>query len=265
MRQCIYCNKEKKENDFSLEHIFPEALGGEYLNDFWKTNDVCRACNNMAGVFVDAAFIKSFFGNIEKGGLIREYLSLTNPNERLLPLNYMGTLSDIPINASNIAEHWIGACGSSIIHIHPKPNEALWNTYAGGDPRPNKKEAGRAYLIICTKSNYWNTINFNSFLKYFKNQKRILVNATIENDHNQLFSQPDLNDPIQKEDMKTINYFVDKANNRQNIRSQITVQVDAELRFLSKVAIGIGYKIWGYNFFSADYSNTLRMCFREAK
>ncbi len=62
MKTCIYCNKEKDDSEFSLEHIFPDALGGALLPDaIFKTNDVCIACNSTSGLFIDGPFIKNWF------------------------------------------------------------------------------------------------------------------------------------------------------------------------------------------------------------
>ena len=40
-KKCILCKKEKKENEFSKEHIFPEAIGNRHL----VIDNVCRDCN----------------------------------------------------------------------------------------------------------------------------------------------------------------------------------------------------------------------------
>ena len=40
-KKCILCKKDKEENDFSKEHIFPEAIGNRHL----VINNVCRECN----------------------------------------------------------------------------------------------------------------------------------------------------------------------------------------------------------------------------
>ena len=59
MRLCIYCNTEKAESELSLEHIFPESLGGDLCSGLFKTRDVCIRCNNVAGLFVDGAFVQT--------------------------------------------------------------------------------------------------------------------------------------------------------------------------------------------------------------
>jgi ribosomal protein L30 len=59
MKTCIYCDREKADGDFSDEHIWPDALGGDFLPpEIWRTNDVCGQCNSLSGVFVDGSFIR---------------------------------------------------------------------------------------------------------------------------------------------------------------------------------------------------------------
>ena len=38
---CIFCNDEINEKNFSREHIIPESLGGKFVID-----NVCKECNN---------------------------------------------------------------------------------------------------------------------------------------------------------------------------------------------------------------------------
>ena len=60
MKTCIYCGEEKNPYEFSDEHIWPDALGGDDLPDFWRTDDVCQKCNNLSGLYVDGAFVKGW-------------------------------------------------------------------------------------------------------------------------------------------------------------------------------------------------------------
>ena|ERR1700730_6272593 len=86
MKKCIYCGRDKPLVDFSDEHIWPDALGGDFLEPFWRTEDVCGRCNNLSGVFVDGAFIKSVFGGgnkrVERGSI------LTLPNRTLCTFHW---------------------------------------------------------------------------------------------------------------------------------------------------------------------------------
>jgi HNH endonuclease/integrase-like protein len=92
MKTCIYCDQEKADDEFSDEHIWPDALGGDFLPpETWRTDDVCRRCNSLSGVFVDGSFIRSWIGNAERATGARDYLkpTLTAPLG-VLPLDYMG-------------------------------------------------------------------------------------------------------------------------------------------------------------------------------
>lgn len=41
MKSCIYCGEQKSFDQFSDEHIWPNALGGDYLpHDVWRTDIV---------------------------------------------------------------------------------------------------------------------------------------------------------------------------------------------------------------------------------
>lgn len=93
MKKCIYCGNEKEENQFSDEHIWPTAFGGGFLPALWRTKDVGASCNNMSGVFVDGAFIKSFFGTMERSHESHLYLAPAN-TRGILPLSYFGLVTD---------------------------------------------------------------------------------------------------------------------------------------------------------------------------
>ena len=58
--KCIYCLQDKDENEFSLEHILPQFLGGASAPQILKTRSVCKRCNNNLGLFVDASVAKNF-------------------------------------------------------------------------------------------------------------------------------------------------------------------------------------------------------------
>jgi len=70
---CVYCRLEKDLTEFSMEHIFPQSLGGALCGNLFKTNQVCKRCNNILGIFVDGAFIKSFFRTNDEAVAIRQY------------------------------------------------------------------------------------------------------------------------------------------------------------------------------------------------
>ena len=46
--KCIFCMEEKEDNEFTIEHIFPDAIGGSLTN-----KNVCKHCNDYLGRKVD--------------------------------------------------------------------------------------------------------------------------------------------------------------------------------------------------------------------
>jgi hypothetical protein len=63
--RCLYCDKEKEADEYSLEHIFPDALGGSLFSEVFKTRRVCERCNSISGLFIDGPFIKNIFSKID--------------------------------------------------------------------------------------------------------------------------------------------------------------------------------------------------------
>lgn len=57
MKKCIICGKNKKNNEFNIEHIIPEALGNKSL----KFDKVCIECNSNLGIKVDRYITTGFF------------------------------------------------------------------------------------------------------------------------------------------------------------------------------------------------------------
>lgn len=48
-RRCIFCLEEKTAEEFSVEHVFPDAIGGCFT-----ISNVCRECNSKLGSQVDS-------------------------------------------------------------------------------------------------------------------------------------------------------------------------------------------------------------------
>lgn len=72
-RRCIFCLRVPTTEPFSIEHIFPEAIGGTLT-----VRDVCQSCNSLLGREVDALltdnvliqFKRHLLGLAGKGGRI---------------------------------------------------------------------------------------------------------------------------------------------------------------------------------------------------
>ncbi|MHC1738813.1 MAG: HNH endonuclease [Ignavibacteriaceae bacterium] len=55
MFKCILCSKDFEDSERTVEHIFPESIGGNIC-----ISEVCKVCNSHLGENVDAPMINSF-------------------------------------------------------------------------------------------------------------------------------------------------------------------------------------------------------------
>ncbi len=262
MRHCIYCDINKSEEQFSDEHIWPDALGGDFLpKDVWRTDDVCQSCNSLSGLFVDGSFIRSFIGQSELSSGSHEYLA-GKKAVAAISLDYLGPIREVPVPSGCIAEYWAGPCGANIIHIRPDDGDEQWVSYAGGSPKAKKSKAGRAYMALASDVEFWIYVALESFRQHFDRAERFVVNADVPN--HWPFKVPDRLDPIQAEDMKTVDAILDKGRTGSWFRVQATVPLNAGHRMLAKVALGVGYKVFGAAYLETSYAKTLRQGMREA-
>ena len=264
MTTCIYCEEEKAKAQFSNEHIWPQALGGDTLPEFWQTNNVCGECNNLSGLFVDGAFVKSWFGSAERS-TDALYAESKPPLKLVLPLSYLGKVEDVPIDEGLVAEFWTMPCGANIVHIRSDDKEELWGIYAGGDPRlaNRRNKAGSVYVVLTSEEPFWIFTTLASVKSHFKKASRFVVNMEVP-EGPASFSALDRNDESQARDMVTVQAIIDVAAKQQSLRNSITVPVDVGNRLLAKLGLAVGYQLLGKPFLETEYSKTLRTAFREA-
>ena len=263
MKACLYCAAEKADQEFSDEHIWPDALGGDFLpKKPWRTDEVCKRCNSLSGLYVDGQFIKSWLGAAERATGAYEYMSPTSPEKAILPLDYMGRLPDVPTAEDEVAELWIGPCGANIVHIHADLGEQ-WEAYAGGDPRASKDAAGRAYLALTTTELFWILASLSSFKSHFKRARRIVTNMEIPPEWRKSFLPVDRNDPVQARDMVVVEAVLLAAQHDTMVRAQVRINNDVGDRFLCKLGLSIGYQVLGPGFLATDSSKQLRMALKE--
>lgn len=247
--KCIYCNTEKEENKFSLEHIFPTALGGKRLNNnLFKTRKVCRDCNSKMGLSVDAIFLKSFF---VKGSMSKDYLKYIdfNDNKSILPFIFLGKNKSINHSEYQYCDYWSVAGGSSVFHFHNNYYDTF-QTFAGGNPikQKNRKTAGEAYFISATDNPIWLKKLLLSFKEIFKYTQRFSTNVVIDS-QNDILNRPNENQQI----------IIDKINISNSIKqNELVLQMGFEVRFLAKVALALGENLLGNEYIKSDYAQKLQ-------
>ena len=237
-RRCIYCFKDKPLDEFSLEHIWPDALGGRRCSEALKTRDVCGICNNRCGLFVDGAFIKSWFVQMEIAN--QGYLFLDPEKPSAAPFAYFGAEPEITTEEGEVCERWQGLAGERIYHFHlaDKPG---WDTYAGGDIiRRRREDAGRAYMALTSSHEFWTFTAALSFREQFPRAKRVVLTevASDDPDHDRivraLFSRGDPTDEVQTRDEARLADALDRIH----VHTRIEAQANFDGRFLCKLALG---------------------------
>jgi hypothetical protein len=261
MIHCIYCDKDKPEEESSLEHIWPDSLGGDFLPSFWKSEEVCARCNNLSGLFVDGAFIKSWAGMAERVTDAERYQSPTAP--RPMPLAFMGQLKDVPATPGRVAEMWVGACGANIIHIRPQHDET-WSGYISGDPKAKKAAAGRAYIALTTKEMFWVNVALKSFLAHFKRAERFLINGAVQAQPGQHTVLPTLDRAnADGDEVAVIDAVLEAGRTAQFVKSELAIKTNPADRFLPKLCLAVGYQLFGRPFLDSAYGVLLRTALWE--
>ena len=263
MKSCIYCGQDKPDKDFSEEHIWPKALGGGALPGFWRTEDICVACNSMSGLFVDGEFIKGHPGNTEKYLAGLEYANVDDPTKAVFPLAFLGKLQHPNVDQREVAELWTAPCGAAVIHFRPGDQEQIWTTYSGGDPRVwrSRGRTDRVYIVLASKNEFWILAALASVKAHFGHPENFIVNAAIPSTST-AFKAVDRNNATQRRDMIVVSEIV-KGTHKRYVQSSIAVRLDTGHRFLAKLALAVGYKIFGKSFLETNSARELRRGFRE--
>lgn len=245
-RVCIFCNTEKPQNEFSLEHILPQSLGGALASDIFKTRHVCQRCNSIMGLFVDAPLVKNFFSQNDMAETSLHYVDLNKP--RPLPLRYMGILRNFELDSKLTCELWMGPHGGLVYHRRLRA-DSRYDTIAGGNPINNKKFGGEVYVFAQHSDEYWNIVLLQSVMKTFKYSKRISGNIDLPNDEI-YFQEPTLDE---SEFLSNLQKIQGKVHN-----GGLSIQIGFEQRFLCKFALAIGKNRLGERYLESSDAKALR-------
>jgi hypothetical protein len=253
MRNCIYCDKLKEDNAFSLEHVIPQSLGGAYAPDELKTKDVCKKCNSDLGLFVDASFEKNHFVSNALHLIARNFFDSTNPTS--LPLYCHGYSELVPqrMTDTEVCELWLGPFGEIVYWVRPNDERMYW--YAGGNPRTMKRDESRAYFWLNEASKKNLHLVLLSFRDAFAKRKVKKIPCTTVEGFDFVdigFSTPD------DLDCERILYFRQQVRDNLPVHGQMTTNAYFDQRFMSKLALGLSHVLFGGEIRSSRYSQELR-------
>lgn len=251
---CIYCREKKEIDEFSLEHVIPQFLGGNFVSDKFKIRNVCKKCNNNLGLFVDAAFEKDWLVFNHLMDQAHAFFDPVKPKS--LPLRYIGpnVLNPPHMTDEEICEYWLGPLGEQIFWIRPNDEKLYW--YAGGNPRTVKKQKTRAYFIFAERSLKNLNLALLSFKDAFEGKPVKKIMCTACQDEESIlprigFSNPD---NIDKERIK---FFLESVRGGKEQHCQYPKNIFAENRFLAKLALGILLCLFNKSKFSSEYMEEL--------
>ena len=253
MRICIYCQIEKADEEFSLEHVIPQCLGGAFAPDDLKTHDVCRKCNSDLGLFVDASFEKNWFVSHQLQSNARTLFDPSNPIA--LPLLCMGPCElMVPgMLPSEVCESWLGPFGEQVYWIRPKDERLYW--YGGGNPRTTKSVPSRAYFMFSVNSHKNPELTWISFKEAFSDRhvRKVMCTEITGADSGTIgFFKPD------DIDAQRIEFFMSTCLSNPQLHIQLAMYTKYDLRFMAKLAIGISHCLYGNKSSTESYASELQ-------
>lgn len=252
---CIYCaGRRKGSPQNSLEHIWPQSLGGATSPPLFQSREVCETCNNLAGLWVDGGFLKSWFISNESAMAARIYLDPKKPGTT--PFTYMGGDQEFPNQPEHVCERWIGQAGEHVYHIHLEDDDR-WYGYAGGDfIRRGKHDAGRAYLVLTSQNVYWAMTALQSFVVRFKGA-RLFCLTKVEGMPPNLVAMFTSEREATTTEAAEIAWIKARPDGVQQ-KIRFSLNLNFSDRFLAKLSLGLGANLFGSSYCSSPYAEELR-------
>jgi hypothetical protein len=251
---CLYCGSDKPTAEATLEHAVPQFMGGSCAPAQYMLRNVCESCNNKLGLFVDGSYAKAWFVTNEltsaAWGL---YSDLKDPP---LPMSCIGTLviEGLDVPQDQEAEYWIGPSGETVVWIRSRDERLYW--YSGGNPIDKKKKPSAAYLFLTsTDPTRWQ-IGISSFGDAFKGKKvrKILCAQIIGAPAGTVL--PGFDVPTATEEVNITVIRNTMASGWLSARARFNAKFDA--RFISKIALAIGYSLFGNDYLSTPVAQETR-------
>lgn len=255
MKSCIYCQTEKEESVFSLEHIIPQFLGGAQAPDIYKTHNVCRQCNSNLGLFVDAGFEKNWL--VSNHLRDAAYASFDPDQEIGLPLLCMADSKLTPpeMQEDEICESWIGPLGEQIFWVRPHDSRLYW--YAGGNPRTTKTKKSRAYYLFSERTYLHPKTSWLAFRDSFEGRQVKKIMCTKVFGANPVDIGFAAVDELDELDKSRIDYFNAICRENPTRTNQISFYTQYDFRFLAKIALGVAYANFGEKALNTPYAQEL--------
>ena len=259
LRPCAYCQVPTPEAEFTLEHAIPQFLGGAQAPEVFRLHNVCQACNNNLGTFVDGAYAKSWPVSQALAHAARR-LYVGGP--RPLPLWCIGQVQldgvELPTWRSEkhayVQEMWVGPSGETLLWLRPQDDQT--SAYVGGNPL-HKRLPATAYWLPTSNDPMRLHMGFQSVatLRKGRPKMRLVLGCRADDPDCQLsalgFVDPD---DVDQRNLQALR----AACQGDWIRARIALQPPVDPRFLSKLALGVGLAVFGTPFETSHAARELR-------
>lgn len=244
---CLYCGYPKPQEESTLEHAIPRALGGAHGPDRYKLRNICKKCNNDLGSFVDASFAKSWF--VTNALAMAAHKLYDGMNEVPLPLTCLGPIdvADLQIPSDYVAESWVGPSGEFMVWVRPKDEQLYW--YVGGNPR-HRAVPSTAYWFPTSDNLVRWKIGADSLIAAFKERKN--ARKVIGVPYDQLPPGFDAPNTLDIANIAAIRAGVGGFCGRASFN------LEFDYRFAAKLGLGVGYSLFGEAFVSTEHAAELR-------
>lgn len=256
MFRCLYCDKDKPDNESTLEHAIPQFLGGAHSPLHYKLRNVCGGCNGRLGLHVDASYARSW--TVTNGLAIAARKLYAGPGGTPLPLTYIGLLPNIPglkVSEEMVAELWLGPSGETIVWVRVHNDAMYW--YSGGHPIAKKNTPSTLYYFPTSSDKSRFDMGLEAFNDAFKKAKaRKVLGAQViglpAGTPAPGFDLPTLEEAANIEAIRAAN-----VGGHYHAKAAFNLRFDD--RFIGKMVLGVGCSLFGAPYLNCKTAKESRL------
>lgn len=252
---CPACGQPISTQSLDPPPLWPRLLGGEHAPALFRTNAFCATCARLGDDSIDSVFLKNWSMQSQQ---VRSALSFLDRDTPLAaPLTYLGVAADYQSDDDSFCERWAGLAGEQIFHVH-RHREAAWAGRVGADALPSAVDAGAVTLRLADASAYWSQVANLSVAAYFPHARRFIINANqnVSSSQSGSIAFDSLFAPRQQE------WFRAAHHGRLTLHSDLAQR--GPQRFLNKLALSLGRRLFGPSFMRTSHARQLRRNFWSA-
>lgn len=247
MNNCFLC--EQSDVEMSLEHSIPQFLGGKKSDDKFKKMNLCKVCNSKLGTHVDARFARSFMNAAELSEFngdvfLGRFTSIDfEENDEIYNLISENQYIEMMSNDKSVA-FWL------------KENTAEFLGLVGGHAPLSKSKNSQLFLFLIKEDMTEDELIelLTDIRKKFKGYNKLEILLCLDFASNHKLGEEDLNSYrryieslFQLKGLKFLWDFSEKELkikdrlklDGKNFKSKLTFNLNDDVRFLSKLFLGI--------------------------